>query len=471
MFDLYELVLATHTDYVLLRQHFAGSPVLPLLGNLIGKAARDIESVAYAMTRNRPSRPAVDYQDEMRALGEALRTLHTGEGPAADDAQAVLRATSHKINEMIAMIARLHAASLAPHGALPALASADLTPFLTQQRYGFGILVSHLRWSSPIFRFALRMAMAISVGLLSAEWLPYVSHGYWTALTIAVILKPSFSTTRQRRADRLIGTVIGCILTAIILHFVHAPAALIGFLFVATAAAPAFLHIKYRYTAVAASMQILLLIGLTVPHGGSAIGERLLDTLLGTLIATFFSYVLPNWEYQNLPRLVAGVLEANRKYIDSAADLLLGRAADDFRYRISRKRFMDSLATLSAALGRMLDEPAAKQRAPAELNRFMVQNYLLVAHMAALRLLLQRHAEGMPRAEAEAALDGAFAAVRASLASTAPAPDAEADGPASASAAWPGWTPLQRRLRLLQQDADEVALASRAIGEALGRAR
>ncbi|HEU4374399.1 MAG TPA: FUSC family membrane protein [Telluria sp.] len=470
MFDLYELVLATHTDYVLLRQHFAGSPVLPLLGNLIGKAARDIESVAYAMTRNRPSRPEVDYQEEMRALGEALRTLHAGQGPAADDAQAVLRATSHKISEVIAMIARLHAASLAPHGALPTVAAADLTPFLTQQRYGASILVSHLRWSSPIFRFALRVAMAISVGLVSAEYLPYVSHGYWTALTIAVILKPSFSTTRQRRADRLIGTVIGCILTAIILHFVHAPAALIGFLFIATAAAPAFLHIKYRYTAVAASMQILLLIGLTVPHGGSAIGERLLDTLLGTLIATFFSYVLPNWEYQNLPRLVAGVLDANRKYIDSAADLLLGRTSDDFRYRISRKRFMDSLATLSAALGRMLDEPAAKQRAPAELNRFMVQNYLLVAHVAALRLLLQRHADGMPRAEVEAAFNDAFTEVRASLGSTPAALHAETDGSANPEA-WPGWAPLQRRLRLLQQDAGEVALASRAIGDALGRAQ
>jgi hypothetical protein len=162
-------------------------------------------------------------------------------------------------------------------------------------------------------------------------------------------------------------------------------------------------------------MQALLLIGLTVPHGGSGISERLLDTLLGTLIATFFSYVLPSWEYQNLPRLVDAVLDANRKYVDAAADLLLRRTGDDFRYRISRKRFMDSLATLSAALGRMLDEPAAKQRAPDELNRFTVQNYLLVAHMAALRLLLQRYADNMPRAEVEAALESAFAEVRASL--------------------------------------------------------
>ena len=305
---------------------------------------------------------------------------------------------------------------------------------------------------------------------MSAEWLPYKSHGYWTALTIAVILKPSFSMTRQRRADRLIGTVIGCILTAVILHFVHAPAALFCFLFVATAAAPAFLHIKYRFTAVAASMQILLLIGLTVPDSSSAIGERLLDTLLGTLIATFFSYVLPSWEYQNLPRMVDAVLDANRKYIDAAADLLLGRTGDDFRYRISRKRVMDSLANLSAALGRMLDEPAAKQRASAELSGFTVQNYLLLAHMAALRLLLQRYAEGMPRAEVEASLEGVFAGVRASLGRHPPSEAMSLDRPASQSAEWPGWGPLQRRLRLLQQDAAHVALAGVAIGDALGRA-
>jgi uncharacterized membrane protein YccC len=468
MFDLYELVLSTHTDYALLRQHFAGGPVLPLLGDLIGKAAGDIESVAYAMTRNRPSRAAVDYRDELAALDAALRAL-----PPADseevNAQAVLRATSNKIRDMIAMIARLHAATAAADGTLPTAAGSDLTPFLTQQRYNLRTLVANLRWTSPTFRFSLRVAMAISVGLLSSEWLPYQSHGYWTALTIAVILKPTFSMTRQRRADRLVGTLIGCVLTAVILRFVHSPAVLIGFLFVATAAGPTFLSIKYRYTAIAASVQALLLIGLTVPHGGGAIEQRLLDTLLGTLIASFFSYVLPSWEYQNLPELVDAVADANRGYVDAAADLLLGRAVDDARYRIQRKRFMDNLANLSAALGRMLDEPAAQQRAPGELNRFTVQNYLLMAHMAALRLLLQRYADNLPRAEVEAALEHAFARLRSTLGAAAQAEPAPHDSSVWI-AAWPGWAPLQRRLRLLQQDAAQVALCHGTIDAALGRA-
>jgi uncharacterized membrane protein YccC len=468
MFDLYELVLSTHTDYALLRQHFAGGPVLPLLGDLIGKAARDIESAAYAMTRNRPSHAAVDYRAELAALDAALRALPPADS-AEVNAQAVLRATSNKIRDMIAMIARLHAASATSGGTLPVAAGADLTPFLTQQRYNLGILVASLRWTSPTFRFSLRVAMAISVGLLSSEWLPYTSHGYWTALTIAVILKPSFSMTRQRRADRLVGTLIGCLLTAVILRFVHAPALLIGFLFVATAAGPTFLSIKYRYTAIAASMQALLLIGLTVPHGAGAIEERLFDTLLGTLIASFFSYVLPSWEYQNLPELVDAVTDANRGYIDAAADLLLGRAADDVRYRVERKRFMDALANLSAALGRMLDEPASRQRAPAELNRFTVQNYLLMAHMAALRLLLQRYADDLPRADVEAALEHAFARLRSTLGAPPQGEAALAHDSTVWIAAWPGWAPLQRRLRLLQQDAAQVASCHGVIDAALGR--
>jgi uncharacterized membrane protein YccC len=465
MFDLYELVLSTHTDYALLRHHFAGGPVLPLLGDLIGKAARDIESAAYAMTRNRPSRAVIDYRDELDALDAALRAL-----PPADsddvNAQAVLRATSNKIRDMIAMIAHLHAASATTGGTLPMAPGSDLTPFLTQQRYNLDTLVANLRWTSPTFRFSLRVAMAISVGLLSSEWLPWSSHGYWTALTIAVILKPTFSMTRQRRTDRLVGTLIGCVLTAVILRFVHSPAVLIGFLFVATAAGPTFLSIKYRYTAIAASVQALLLIGLTVPHFAGAIEERLFDTLLGTLIASFFSYVLPNWEHQNLPELVDAVGAANRGYIDAAAELLLGRAADDARYRIERKRFMDALANLSAALGRMLDEPAAQQRAPAELNRFTVQNYLLMAHMAALRLLLQRYADNLPRADVEAVLVHAFARLRSTLGAAARAEGAAPHG----STAWPGWAPLQRRLRLLQQDAEQVAVCHGAIDAVLGRA-
>jgi hypothetical protein len=98
-----------------------------------------------------------------------------------------------------------------------------------------------------------------------------------------------------------------------------------------------------------------------------------------------------------------------------------------------------------------------------------VQNYLLVSHMAALRLLLQRYKEGLPRAEVNAVLERACGQVRARLGSAPPGLEADPPDrpPPTAAADWPGWAPLQRRLRLLLQDADQLALARGAIGAAL----
>jgi uncharacterized membrane protein YccC len=66
-----------------------------------------------------------------------------------------------------------------------------MAPFLSQQKYELRMMLSHLRLDSPIFRFALRVAMAISVGLLIGHWLPYAAHSYWIVLTIVIILRPA----------------------------------------------------------------------------------------------------------------------------------------------------------------------------------------------------------------------------------------------------------------------------------------
>jgi hypothetical protein len=88
--------------------------------------------------------------------------------------------------------------------------------------------------------------------------------------------------------------------------------------------------------------------------------------------------------------------------------------------------------------------------------------------MAALRLLLQRYAEKMPRAEVEAMLESVFTEVRTSLGMPPQADVASPDRPTIQIAGWLGWAPLQRRLQLLRQDATQLALSSGAIRNALG---
>ncbi|NVM79555.1 putative membrane protein YccC [Duganella sp. SG902] len=488
MLDLYELILSTHTDYAQLRVHLADSPVLKTLHDLAYKAARDIESVAYDVTRKKASYPEISYGPELDAIEAELAAIQQriNEGKPQQEALAVLRAQRNKIRAIIKMIGELHQASQKVYDTTPFWADADMGPFLSQQKYEFRMILSHLRWNSPIFRFSLRVAMAISVGLLVGAWLPYAAHSYWIVLTIVIILKPSFSMTKQRRRDRIVGTVIGCVITALILKFLNYPAFILGALVLSTVAMPTFVYLRYRYAAVAVSVMILLQMYLIAPGNQNLIMERLVDTIVGAVVATAFSFVLANWEYQSLPRLVRGVLEVNLRYMRASFDLLQGKGKDDFAYRIERKRLMDALAGLSSALVRMLDEPSSKQRAVEDINQFIVQNYLLMAHVAALRAILRRHVKELPTGPLNAMLSESHqqvvevltlalaphqagareAAVQAgehALMSASTLSAQEAAAAAAALVPWSGWPLVQRRIRLLQADAVKIIVHSEAI--------
>ncbi len=474
MLDLYELILSTHTDYAQLRLHLADSPVLKTLHDIAWKAARDIESVAYDVTRKRASWPEISYEQEFADIEAELARLQQrlDEGKPVQEALAVLRAQRNKIRAIHKMIGELHQASQKAYDSTPFWIDADMGPFLSQQKYEFQMIRSHLRWDSPIFRFSLRVAMAITVGLTVAGWLPYAAHSYWIVLTVVIILKPSFSMTKQRRGDRIVGTVIGCVLTALIIKFLDYPAFILGILVLATVAMPTFVYLRYRYAAIAASMMILLQMHLIAPGNHNLITERLVDTVIGALVATAFSFVLTSWEYQTLPRLIRAVLDVNLRYMQASFDLLQGKGKDDFAYRIERKRLMDSLAALSAALVRMLDEPLRMQRAVEDINLFIVQNYLLVAHVAALRSILRRHAKELPADAVNAMLrqshDGVCRVLVQALEQqghkvTLPPQEDTAGAPDLQAVPWSGWPLVQRRIRLLQADASKIIVHSEAI--------
>ena len=471
MLDLYELILSTHTDYALLRQHLADSDVLQSLHDLAYKAARDIESVAYAVTRKRASYAQISYDKEWADIEGEIARLHA-QGNNAQEALSTLRAQRNKIRAILKMIAQLHLATQKVYADVPFWSGADMAPFLSQQKYELKTLLSNLRLDSPVFRFALRVSMAISVGLLIGHWLPYAAHSYWIVLTIVIILRPTFSMTRQRRADRIIGTIIGCVITAIVIRFVHSNIVLMAILFLSIVATPTFIYLRYRYTAIAVSLMILLQMHLVAPSNPNLVSERLIDTLIGAAVATVFSFVLANWEYQSLPRLVRQVLNVNLSYMQASFELLQGKYFDDFAYRIERKRLMDSLAALSSALVRMLDEPASKQRAVEDINLFIVQNYLLVAHVAALRSILGRHASQLPVAPVNALLSHSHTQVcltlsraldqldeKAAIGAPLPTPPA----PPVSDVDWSGWPLVKRRIRLLQADADKIVIHSAAI--------
>ncbi|WP_454765615.1 FUSC family protein [Cupriavidus campinensis] len=414
MLDLYEYILSTNTDYPLLRQTFGGTPVLDALRRVVLGLGKDLDEIAYDITRGRPSYSAHDYGPDLRAVEAEIAQLRHHHVPAV--AMTALADTLEMIKGAVTLVGQLHEASRTPVEPAKVLLGSDMTPFLTRQKYELGVILDNLRWRSPTFRFALRITMAVAVGLWLGERLPYASHSYWILLTIVVILKPNYSLTKQRYNDRLIGTLIGCLISVAVLRVVTEPLVLLAILYVALVASAAFATIKYRYTAIAACVQVLIQINLLMPGSQTVVGERLVDTVIGGVIASVFSFVLPSWEYRAIPKLVENVLQANRRYIAATRDLLLRRAKDDFAYRVQRKQFMDNLSALIASFQRMLDEPRSRHRAVDNLSRFINQNYLVAAHVAAARIQARQHYDALDVPAAEAAIEQATEAATRSLA-------------------------------------------------------
>ncbi|MDE2121238.1 MAG: FUSC family protein, partial [Betaproteobacteria bacterium] len=261
----------------------------------------------------------------------------------------------------------------------------DVRPFVSAWRYEPRQVLSHLRLGSPVFRHAVRLALALACSLLLAHLLfSHQTHDYWIALTIAVILRPNYGVTRQRIRDRMLGTVIGCLLVAGFLALQPDLAWMLAALFLAMALARTFVTTHYRFTAMAGSVLALLLAHLLQESTHFLVLQRLLDTAVGAALAWGFSHVLPRWEYLDAPRQLRDLLEALRHY---AEGVLAREPQPERQFRIARKHLFDTLAAITGLYGRMLEEPPSRRRAPRELAGLITHAYLLASHLASLRLL------------------------------------------------------------------------------------
>ncbi len=312
LIDAVETILATHTDYEQLRNRHGRDDLLERLTGLAEAVADEVCALAFVLLRGR-SHGDVPLSFEARVERIAQAMAQTAQ-PVDEEGKEIPRATMtlgvsfNKLRHGIAQVEALHRLLL--DGPVAPLPSPDFLQAFTQH-FSFSpkIFFAQLAWDSPVLRHAVRMSLAVTAGYILATMLPWGRHGNWIMLTVAVIMRAQFSLTRQRRKDRLLGNVFGCVIAAVLLHVLPAPAALAAVL-VAVGAAHAFATVQYRIASTAACVMALLQLHFLAPGSGSFFMERVVDTALGTLIAYAFSYLLPYWENNFLPTQLKSLLAA-----------------------------------------------------------------------------------------------------------------------------------------------------------------
>ncbi len=400
LLDVFDALIGAQCDLPQLRDIPAAQTLLARIRVAVRAGALDLQHLSMELLKtSRPSLPPGHElaTDAMRR--EAARVVAVGEATGAE--AVAIEATTARLLYARDQIQRLEHALCDDAAAQEAIGEIDLSAFEPRRYYHPRLLAAHLTMNSPVFRFAVRLSAAMMAGAVIAVSLGWVGHGNWVLLTTAVIMRASYGWTRKRRDDRIVGTLIGCVIASVAVPNlpIGGLVFLLGF---ALALTHGFVRSNYRVASVGASVMALVSLYLSDPAASAPMVTRLADTLIGAAIAHLFSHVLPLWESTESPRLVAGLLS----HIRAFAEVALRREARDQDYRLARRNLIEAIAALSDSASRMGGEPRATQRGLDELAAMLIAAHVLATRISALRLAM-RVSKGDAVEEAQVEADGA----------------------------------------------------------------
>ncbi|MDB5733434.1 MAG: putative rane protein YccC [Alphaproteobacteria bacterium] len=396
LLDAFETVLSSDADIEALR-HAAQRELMWRLNAFVYQMADEVERLTLALRSRHGHAAPLNHAEESRQL--TLAVAQAREAAPGDPALHAFVATSNKLVLADTYIAALATALDDRTEPSAVAAGLDLELFRQDAPRGIGLLLNQFRWHAPALRYAIRLSLAMTTGLALTLVFPRFAHANWVLLTIALIMRANYSVTRQRRWDRVAGTLIGCALAVTFINTLPAPVLLL-FIVLAVGTSHAYGLVAYRVTAIGASISSLLLLHFVDPLTHPQFFERIVDTLIGAGLSWAFSYLLPNWERDDLPRTVRGLLAADATFADAA----LRRGPVTQRYRLARKKALDAVAQLSGAIRRLADEPNMNRRALASLGELLGANYLLASDLSSMPVLVKLRAKELDPAGADAAI-------------------------------------------------------------------
>lgn len=382
MVDLFEQTMATHHDYEIIRKRYKNHDILPRFALLIHKLSTEIEYIGFCLIHQiEPRKHALNMKD-LDELKSRLDELEK-EGVQVLILKKIIINLRHIFTRTNVIYSYFDDKN-SKHQ--PKSTITDRTKFVSHQSFDFKLLRNNLNLESSTFRYALRLAIVCFIGFLVGNLLPVGHHSYWIILTIMVILKPGFSTTKKRNYERAIGTIIGGISGGLLLYFIDDENARFIMMVIFMIITYSTQRVFYFISVIFMTPFILILfsfIGTTADENIAL--ERVIDTLIGSGIAFISSYlILPSWESYQLKKYMTDMLQANLKYLEATYNKLGTNESTLTEYKLARKEVYVKTANLAAAFQRMLNEPKAKQHKATEVHKFVVLNHVLSSYLANL---------------------------------------------------------------------------------------
>lgn len=383
MVDIFEQTMATNNDYETIRSRFAGLQILPAFASVIEKVADEIDYIGFCLIHQQ--KPLVKHLSikELDELKAEIDKVERDGSPVLILKKILinLRNIYNKTNDISNYFDKETIETKKNSS------ERELSRFVSHQSFDWKIARNNLNLKSGVFKYSLRLAVVCLVGFFVGRTFSLGHHSYWIILTILVIMKPGFSSTKQRNYERVVGTLIGGVLGALILMFVKDETARFVILLVFMLITYSIIRIKYVLGVIFMTPFILILFSFinTGNNINVIASERIIDTLIGSFLAFVSSYVLfPDWESKQFRQYLPQMIKANLNYLEHIIlrQSLMPISVTD--YRLARKEVYVNTANLAGAFQRMMQEPKSKQHHIKERHKLVVLNHILSSYLANL---------------------------------------------------------------------------------------
>ena len=215
--------------------------------------------------------------------------------------------------------------------------------------------------SSVFFRFGLRLSVALSIAYIFIH-LVQVENKYWVLLTILFVCRPTYGATRLRLIERILGTLIGLILSWVLSAIfpypnMHLVFALLGsFIFSITRIN------QYMIATVAVTVMVIFCFNFAGDKT-LLLWSRFVDTLIGCVIVGICSvFIFPDWQEKHLYQVCRRILQHAAQCLTTLRDLLHGKEIEHNAYRNALRDIQNASALLSTVLSNMTHEPTHFRR-------------------------------------------------------------------------------------------------------------
>ncbi|MDF4004629.1 FUSC family protein [Luteibacter sp. PPL552] len=272
-------------------------------------AARVLAAVAEAIDAAEPPQRAERALATLRASERALLGGVTGLG---------LTAHIQALSGQLAAVVR-NANWAGSRGEERAQRAETTLPETLRSASALATLRANITPGSVAFRHAVRCAVLLALAFVLSRHFG-LPHGYWLPMTAAIVLRPDFAATFNFGLLRVVGTVLGLVLTTFLLRItpdeVWAHIAVMGVLCVAFRYL-AGAHYGIAVTALTGTVVVLLSFEGVDPD--AAMYDRVLNTALGSGLALIAYVLWPSWERHRARHALSDMLRAYADYLDALA--------------------------------------------------------------------------------------------------------------------------------------------------------